>query len=373
MQLSDVAIRKAKPREKPYKLSDGRGLYLLVYPNGRRGWRLKFRWLGKEQLLSLGPYPDVSLSTAREKCDESRRLLAQGINPSDARRSAKLASALNAASTFEAIAREWFQTNLTKWVPDHANRTLRRLERHVFPWLGKRPIVELTAADFLPHLRRVEQTGALETTHRVLNLCSQVMRYGVATARLTHDPTVSLRGALATPTVRHFSTVTDPSRLGELLAMMDGYGGTLTVRCALRLAPLVFVRPGELRKARWQDINLDNAEWTFTSPKKGVPLVVPLATQAIAIFRELQPLTANSEYVFPSARSHQRPMSNMAVLAALRRLGVGKDELCGHGFRASARTIMDEVLGLRPDLIEHQLTHVVRGPLGRAYTRTQFL
>jgi integrase len=213
----------------------------------------------------------------------------------------------------------------------------------------------------------------VETAHRVLNICSQVMRYAIASGRIANDPTSSLRDALATPKVRHFAAVTDPKRLGELLTMMDGYAGTLQVRAALRLAPLLFVRPGELRKARWADISFEKAEWAFTSTKMNIPLIVPLATQAIAALKELHPLTGSGVYVFPSARSITRPMSNVAVLAALRRLGIGKEEMCGHGFRASARTIMDEILGIRPEIIEHQLSHTVRDPLGRAYTRTQFL
>jgi len=373
MKLTDVAIRKAKPSEKPTKLSDGRGLYLLINPNGSRWWRFKYRRLGKEQLLSFGVYPDVTLATARERREEARKLIAEGSDPSVARRTSKAADARNAANTFEVVAREWHSLKATEWTPDHAVRNLRRLELHMFPWIGKHPLGALTAADFLPHLRRVEQSGAKETAHRVLNLCGQVMRYGIATSRIAHDPTQNLTGALSTPVVRHLPAVTNPKRLGEILLLMDGYAGTLPVRSALRLAPLVFVRPGELRKARWGDINFNASEWAFTSTKKGIPLVVPLSAQAITILRELQPLTGAGEFVFPCARSRVRPMSNVAVLAALRRLGIPSEEMCGHGFRATARTIMDEVLNIRPDIIEHQLTHVVRGPLGRAYTRTEFL
>lgn len=373
MKLTDIGIRKAKPTPKPYKLADGRGLYLLVNPTGSRWWRFKYRWEGREKLLALGTYPEISLATARSLLEEARALIAAGTDPADARKAAKAANPANSTNTFEAVAREWLELKAREWVPEHAVRNQRRLELHIFPWLGRRALADLTAADFLPHLRRVEQSGAIETAHRVLNLCSQVMRYGIATARISADPTAHLVGALPAAPVRHLAAVTDPKRLGELLTLMDSYTGTLPVRCALRLAPLVFVRPGELRKARWADIDFDSATWSFTSTKKGVPLVVPLATQAIDILREIEPLTGTGEYVFPSARSRRRPMSNVAVLAALRRLGVEAEEMCGHGFRATARTIMDEVLHIRPDIIEHQLTHVVRGPLGRAYTRTEFL
>ncbi|MCG3770132.1 MAG: Prophage integrase IntA [Nitrosomonadaceae bacterium] len=373
MPLTDTALRNAKGSPKPYKLFDGRGLYVLVNPTGTKWWRFKYRWQGKEKLLSLGTYPEGSLANARERREAARRLIAAGTNPSDARRSSKAEGVTKAAITFERVAREWHTRKLSTWVHDHANRTLRRLELHIFPWLGDKPLTELTAADFLPHLRRVEQTGAVETAHRVLNICSQVMRYGVATGRLLIDPTRDLTGALAPAKIKHRAAVTDPKELGALLRAMDSFNGTFPVRSALLLAPLLFVRPGELRHARWADVDLPNAQWSFLSTKKKVQLIVPLATQVVAILTELKPLTGQSEYVFPSARTAQRPMSNAAVLAALRRIGFGKEEMTGHGFRATARTIMEEVLQIRPDIIEHQLTHVVRGPLGRAYTRTKFL
>jgi integrase len=373
MKLTDVAIRRLMPKDKPYKVSDGQGLFLLVTATGSRWWRLKYRWAGKEKLLSLGIYPHVSLAVARTRRDEARALLAVGTDPSIARQSAKESDEARIRDTFHAIAEEWLGMKAKEWVPAHGQRNRRRLEIHIFPWLGKSPIRDLTAADFLPHLKRIEHTGAIETAHRVLNLCSQIMRYAVATDRRRDDPTRNLAGALPAAPTRHFAAVTDPQRLGPLLLVMDGYRGSLVVRAALKLAPLLFVRPGELRSARWADISFDTSSWTFTSTKLGVPMIVPLATQAIATLRELHALTGRFEYVFPNARSRKRPMSEVAVLAALRSLGIGKEEMCGHGFRATARTILDEVLNVRPDIIEQQLSHVVKGPLGRAYTRTEFL
>jgi integrase len=367
--LTDAKIRTAKPAEKPYKLADERGLYLLVNPGGGRLWRLKYRVDGKEKLLSLGGYPDLSLKAARERRDEARAQLAKGIDPSAAKQAAKIAG----ADTFEAVAREWLEKHTPNWAPSHAGKILRRFELYVFPWLGSRPVADIAAPELLAALRRIENRGALDTAHRALQTCGQVFRYAVATGRALRDPTGDLRGAL--PPVRdgHFAAVTEPARIAPLLRTLDGYAGTLTVRCALRLAPLVFVRPGELRKAEWADIDLEGAEWRFTASKSGQPHIVPLSTQAVAILRELHPLTGRGRFVFPSARTDERPMSDNAILAALRRLGIPKDEMTGHGFRAMARTVLDEVLGYRPEWIEQQLAHAVRDPLGRAYNRTAHL
>lgn len=373
MALSDAAIRNAKPGAKTTKLFDERGLYLEVSPAGGKWWRLKYRFEGKEKRLSLGVYPDVGLKDARERRDAARKLLADGIDPSENRKAQRLARSDRAANSFEVVAREWFAKYSDTWSDMHGDRTLRRLERDIFPWIGGKAIAEIAAPELLAVIRRIEVRGALETAHRALANCGQVFRYGVATGRCDRDHSGDLRGALPPVKGEHFAATTDPKRFGEILRAMDGYEGTFPVRCALRLAPLVFVRPGELRKAEWADIDLDKAEWRYTVTKTKTPHIVPLSRQALEILRELRPLTGNGRYVFPGARSNRRPMSDNAVLAAMRRMGIDKDEMSGHGFRAVARTILDEVLGVRPDYIEHQLAHAVRDPNGRAYNRTAHL
>ena len=373
MPLSDVKVRTAKPGAKAVKLFDERGLYLEVSPSGGKWWRLKYRFEGKEKRLSLGVYPDVGLKEARARRDEARRLLSQGVDPSANRKAQRSASTGHHVNSFEVVAREWFERHSPNWVPSHASRIIRRLERDIFPWIGKEPVASLTAPQVLEVIRRIEDRGALETAHRALQNCGQVFRFAVATGRAERDPTTDLRGALPPVKAGHFSAITNPAQVGEILRALDTYRGTVTVRCALRLAPLVFVRPGELRHAQWTHIDLDGAEWHYTVTKTNTPHIVPLSRQAAAILREVQPLTGNARYVFPSARSTDRPMSDNAILAAMRRMGIEKSEMTGHGFRAMARTILDEVLGFRPDYIEHQLAHAVRDPNGRAYNRTAHL
>lgn len=371
MSLTDATIRKTKHAEKPFKLFDERGLFLLVTPTGGKLWRFKYRFNGKEKLISLGGYPDVSLADARDRRDAARKRVAAGVDPSDERRAARAAT----EETFEAIAREWFDKFKSKWTEGHRRTVLSRMEDNLFPFIGSKPIRNLAAPEVLTALRRIEARKAHETARRVRQICGQVFRYAVASGRAQRDPSADLKGALAPVEVRNHAAVTDPKKLGVLLHVLDGYEGTLVVKCALRLAPLVFVRPGELRHAQWCEIDLDAAEWTIPAwrMKMGQTLTVPLATQAIAILRELEPVTGSGKYVFPSGRGGARPMSNNAVLAALRRCGIEKDEMSGHGFRATARTILDEVLHERVDLIEHQLGHAVKDPNGRAYNRTAFL
>lgn len=369
MPLTHTAIRHAKPSEKSYRLYDGAGLYLEISPAGGKWWRFKYRFAGKEKRLSLGVWPEVSLGEARERREAARRQVANGIDPSAARQASKHAP----GDSFEAVAREWYAKRVPTWAPSHSTRVLRLFEADVFPWLGARPIGAIKAPELLAVVQRIEARGAVETAHRALQKCGQVFRYAVATGRADRDPSGDLRGALPPVKEGHFAAVTDPARVGELLRAIDGYQGTMVVRCALRLAPLVFVRPGELRRAQWADIDLDAALWIYTASKTGTPHTVPLAPQAVAILREVQPLTGRGRYVFPSARTAERPMSDNTILAALRRLGIPADEMSGHGFRAMARTILDEVLGFRPDWIEQQLAHAVRDPLGRAYNRTAHL
>ncbi len=373
MPLTDAAIRNAKPGTKPMRMFDERGLYLEVAPSGGKWWRFRYRFEGKHKLLSMGTYPDVGLAKARERRDEARRLVADAIDPSEHRKATKGARADRASNSFEVVAREWYGKLAPTWNAAHGDRIIRRFERDVFPWVGGRPIAEVTPPELLAVLRRIEDRGALETAHRALSNCGQVFRYAIATGRAERDASGDLRGALPPVKSEHFAAVTDPAKIGDLLRTLDGYQGTLTVQCALRLAPLVFVRPGELRKAEWADVDLDAAEWRYTVTKTSTPHIVPLASQAVSTLRELHKLTGTGRFVFPGARTNGRPMSDNAILAAMRRLGIAKDEMSGHGFRAMARTVLDEVLNVRPDLIEHQLAHAVRDPNGRAYNRTAHL
>jgi integrase len=375
MALTDTTIRNTRPAEKQFKLYDERGLFLIVTPSGGKWWRLKYRFDDKEKLLSLGTYPDVSLKDARARRDEARKLLANDIDPGQNRKAQKAVRQDRAANSFEVVAREWYAKHSVNWSLNHANRTIRRLERDIFPGIGGRPIAEVTAPELLAAVRRIEERGALETAHRALGNCGQVLRYAVATGRAERDPSSDLRGALPPVKGEHFAAVTEPKQVAELLRTLDGYQGTFAVACALRLAPLVFVRPGELRQAQWADIDLKNAEWRYLVTKTKTQHIVPLSTQALTILRELHEATGNGRYVFPSARNPRgdKPMSDNAILAAMRRMGIGKDEMSGHGFRAMARTILDEVLQVRPDLIEHQLAHAVKDANGRAYNRTSHI
>jgi integrase len=300
-------------------------------------------------------------------------LLADGVDPAQHRKLSKASRLDRAANSFEVVAREWLAKMAPAWVESHSVRIIKRFERDVFPWIGGRPIADVSAPEVLTVIRRIEARGALETAHRALQNCGQVFRYAVATGRAERDPTGDLRGALPPVKGTHFAAVTEPAEVSKLLRVIGGYQGSFPVACALKLAPLVFVRPGELRKARWADIDLDNAEWRYTVTKTDTPHIVPLATQAVEILRDLYPLTGTGTYVFPGARSASRPMSDNAILAAMRRMGISKQEMSGHGFRAMARTILDEVLGFRSDFIEHQLAHAVKDPNGRSYNRTAHL
>jgi integrase len=372
--LTDTAIKKAKTTTaKAFKMFDSAGMFLLVTPTGSKLWRLKYRFADKEKLLALGSYPETTLAEARIKRDEARKRIHEGNDPSAMRRAEKLARAATAANSLDAIAREWHSKFTDTWAPSHSDRILRMLERDVLPFIGQRPIAQITAQELLMVLRKIEARGALETAHRARVYTGVILRYAIHTGRCDRDVSADLRGALPPKKGGHFAAVTDPTKLGDLLRALDGYKGSPIVAAALRLAPMLFVRPGELRSARWADIDLEKGEWAFTAKKTDTDRIVPLAPQAVAILLDLQPLTGNGVFVFPNGRSNTRPMSDNAILAALRRLGVPKETASGHGFRASARTILDEVLGFPPHLLEHQLGHEVRDPLGRSYNRTQHL
>ena len=372
--LSEIKVRTAKPREKSYKLFDGRGLFLFVTPSGGKLWHFKYRFDNKEKKLTLGSYPEISLSNARIRREEARRQLANGIDPGAARKAQKQAET-EEKETFEVIAREWHEKFTPNWTPGHATTIMSRLKRDLFPWIGNRPMMDIKAPELLTVLRRVESRGALESAHRIRTIAGQVFRYAVATGRAERDPAADLRGALPQPTKKHLAAITDPKEVAPLLRAIDGYQGHYVVMCALRLAPLLFVRPGELRHAEWGEIDLDEGIWCIPAHKMKMKQahIVPLCRQALEILKELKQLTSNSPYVFPSERSLERPMSDNALLAALRRMGYDKDTMTPHGFRAMARTILDEVLNVRADFIEHQLAHAVRDPNGRAYNRTMYL
>ncbi|KVO75895.1 integrase [Burkholderia ubonensis] len=382
MPLTDTAIKNAKPADKPVRLFDGGGLYLEVAPSGGKWWRLKYRFGGKEKRISLGVYPDVPLKEARERRDKARALLEAGADPGEAKKAEKRAARLSTENSFEAVAREWHAKYMPTWSASHGARLLRRLEVDAFPWIGSKPIAELAPPDVLDVLRRVEKRGALETAHRLHANVGQVCRYAVATGRAPRDVTADLRGALPPVQQEHMAAITDPKQVAELLRAIDGYQGTLPVSCALRLAPLLFQRPGELRAAEWAEFDLEAATWEIPSDRMkrtkqgkaaGGAHIVPLPTQAVAVLRELQPLTGSGRLLFPSVRTKDRPMSDNTVNAALRRLGYDGDTMTGHGFRAMARTILDEVLSVPAPIIEAQLAHTVKDPLGRAYNRTAHL
>ena len=375
MPLTDTAIRKAKPTEKPRKLYDSRGLYLEIAPRGTKAWRFKYRFADREKRISMGIYPEVSLKLARERRDEARKLLAREIDPSAYRKARKQSKRQWASNSFEAVATEWLAKHSPNWSARYVWRIECDLGKDVFPWIGANPVAELTAPELLAALRRIEERGHLDMAHRTLQLCGRILRYAVATGRAERDVSWDLRGAFPPVKRRHFAAITDPKEVGPLLRLLDGYVGTLPVRCALRLAPLVFVRPGELRKAQWPDIDLNGGEWRYTVTKTDTPHVVPLARQAVEILREVHSLTGHGRYVFPNVRypSRERPMSRATLWGAFRALDIRRDRMTPHGFRAMARTILDEVLGFRPDFIEHQLAHRVRDPNGRAYNRTAFL
>lgn len=380
MPLTDTAARNAKPNEngKNAKLTDGGGLYLLVKPNGSKYWRLDYRFLDKRKTLAIGVYPTVTLKDARDRREEAKRQLANGIDPGLLKQQTRAASKEAAANSFEVIAREWLTKQSTKWTPDTAQRIARSLETHLFPYLAKRPITEISAPEVLAVLRKVEARGNLETAHRMKQRASAVFKFAIATGRAERDPVPDLNGALQTPVTQNFAAIKEPKRIGELLRAIDGYEGTPVVKAALKLAPLVFVRPGNLRKAEWSEIDLDKAVWRIAGDKmkKGQDHIVPLSKQAVAILQEIKLLTGNrpesQPYVFPSARAGGRPMSDNAILVALRTMEIPKEEMTGHGFRHMASTVLHEQ-GWNSDAIERQLSHAERNKVKAAYNHAQYM
>ncbi len=372
MALTELAVKSARPKDKPYKLFDERGLYLLVERSGGRLWRFKYSVAGREKLISLGNYPDVPLKRAREKRDEARRLVADGIDPSAKRQAEKAAQ----VDTFEAIGREWMEMQRKRLTPRTFERNLRFLEEFLYPYLGRSPIATIRAPELLAVLKRVERRGFHETAHRVRAIAGCVFRYGIATGRAERDLSADLRGALAPVVTKNRAAITDPLRIGDLLRAIDAYRGQPTTEAALKLAPLTFVRPGELRGAEWKEFDLDKEEPEWRIPSTRMKMrdehIVPLSRQAVAILREIEPLTGGGRYVFPSLRGGHRPISENTVNVALRNMGYSGQEMTGHGFRAMASTCLNE-RGVAPDLIELQLAHAERDEVRAAYNRSKRL
>jgi len=370
MPLTNLKVQKAKPQARQYKLADERGMYLLIHPKGGKYWRLDYRFEGRRKTLAIGTHPETSLKEARKKRDRARSDIEDGIDPSG-HQNGKPAFG---DDSFETVAREWHEKYRSQWTEGHASTTLRRLEANLLPWLGKRPLGAIEPPELLRSLRRVENRGAVETAHRIQQIASRIFRYGVATGRCSRDPTLDLKGALPPKRSEHFPTITDPKKIGALLRAVDDYQGSFITRIALQIAPLVFVRPGELRHAEWVEIQLDSAEWRIPAAKMKMKRdhIVPLSDQAIQILEEIKPLTSNGRYIFPSTRSETRPMSENTVNGALRRLGYEVNEFTGHGFRSMASTLLNES-GWTPDAIERQLAHVEGNSVRAAYNYAEHL
>lgn len=373
MPLTDVAVRNAKPANKPYKLTDGEGLYMLVNSAGKY-WRFDYRYLGKRKTLAFGVYPDVSLADARIRRSNARKLIANGDDPGAIKQAEKQRARQLSINTFEAVAREWHEKQSVKWVPKNSARILSLLVRDIFPTIGKTPIAEVTAGSLLSTVQKIEKRGNIETAHRAMQTCGQIFRYAIATGRAQADLSLVLKGALIPVKEKHHPSITDPKKIKHLLLALDGYSGSFITEQALKLAPLLFVRPGELRHAEWSEIDFEAAEWRIAAGKMKMKAVhlVPLSRQALSILLELQPLTGHGRYVFPSVRSWSRPMSENTVNGALRRLGYEKDEMTGHGFRSMASTILHEQ-GWPHEAIERQLAHAERNKVSAAYNYAEHL
>lgn len=367
MALTDIAVKSAKPQDKPYKLTDGDGMYLLVKANGKY-WRLDYRYLGKRKTLAIGVYPTITLADAREKRYEARKSLANNVDPSEFKVSARKEAIRNASITFELIAREWHQKNTVKWSAKNTVRTISLLERAIFPYIGKLPIADIKPSELLETIKRIEKRGNIQTAHRAMMNCGQIFRYAMATDRAHRDITFVLRGSLTPIVETHHASITDPKKIGHLIRDIDEYDGLFITKCALRLAPLFFVRPGELRHAEWSEFDFDSAEWKIPASKMkmGSAHIVPLSKQSLGILKELKEHTGHVRYLFPSVRTSDRPISDNTVNAALRRLGYEKTEMTGHGFRSMASTILHEQ-GWPHDAIERQLAHAERNKVTAAY------
>lgn len=375
MPLTAQEVKNKKATEKQYKVSDEKGLFLLVHPNGSKYWRMNYRYGGKQKTLALGVYPDLSLADARTKRDDARGLIANDFDPSDIQRAKKVAKHQSQENSFKAIALEWVAKETSKWSESYTHKITRLLTKDIFPTIGNRPISDISSPDLLACLRKIESRGVIETAHRAKRISGQIFRYGVATGRAERDPSGDLKGALATIKSTHFAAITDPKEVGPLLLMIDGYQGTIEVITALKLAPLFFCRPKELRCMEWAEVDFERQQWHIpgTKMKMKEDHIVPLCKQAMAILQNFLQITDHRQYVFPSARDPKRPMSDNALLSAMRRMGIPKEKMTPHGFRAMARTLLDEELGYRIEWIECQLAHAVKDANGRAYNRTTYL
>ena len=374
--LTNTQVKQASTKAKDYKISDEKGLYLLVTKSGAKYWRLKYYFAKKEKLLALGVYPDIKLKEARNMRDDARILLRDGIDPAAQKRAQKATAQIVAKNSFEAIGREWYETHIIPLSEGHRNRTLRILEKDLFPQIGSLPIIEVKPPILLKAIRKIEKRDALETSHRAKRIAGQIFRYAIASGRAEHDYSADIGDALKPqPPTNHYSAITEPGDIGQLLLAMETYRGSTTVQSALSLSPLVFTRPGEVRHMEWTELDWNKSIWEIPAGKMKMNSshIVPLSKQAILILKEQHLLTGRSQYVFPNARSPKRAMSENAVRVALRTMGFDNDTMTAHGFRAMARTILDEELNFRTDIIEHQLAHTVKDPNGRAYNRTKHL
>lgn len=373
MPLTDRAIKLAELREKQYKLFDEKGLYLLINPNGSRYWRLKYRISGKEKTLSIGVYPEISLKEARDERDKARKQLKEGVDPSADKQVQKILQNVSRENSFEPIAREWLKIPMSDRSESYLKKIERGLELYVFPFIGRRPITEISAQEILVLLRKVESKGIIDTAHRLRWQMGAIFRYAIVTSRCSYNPTADLKGALRPHKPEHFSAITDPDELGRLLLAIYNYAGTAVVIAALKCTALWLCRQVELRHLEWTQVDWKKKRIELVSAKKYYDHIIPLSTQSIEILTELYAITGRGKYVFPSARGGSRPLSENGVRVALRTMGYENDDQTPHGFRATARTILDEVLEYPQHLIEHQLAHRVKDENGRAYNRTKHL
>ncbi|MDL2279582.1 integrase arm-type DNA-binding domain-containing protein [Desulfovibrio sp. OttesenSCG-928-G11] len=374
MPLTDTSIRSAKPQSKAVKMFDGGGLYLEVAPSGGKWWRLKYRLDGKEKRISLGTYPTISLKEARERREEAKKMLANGIDPSIQRQAKKESIRAKTENSFEAVAREWHMKHSQGLAESHNKKILSRLEKQLFPVFGEKAVNEVEAADLLKAAQHAQNRGAVETAHRLVQLCGQVFRYAIVTGRAKHDISADLRGALQKVSVKHMATITDKKRIGELLRAIDAYGGFLPVKTALQIAPYVFVRPGELRGAEWSEFNWADAEWHIPPArmKKKEKHIVPLARQVLTIIETLRDYTGHSRFLFPSIRTDSKPIAEESLLVAIRSMGFTAEEMTAHGFRGMASTLLNEQ-GYNRDWIERQLAHGERNAVRASYNYAEYL
>ncbi len=374
MKLTATAIKNASPKEKQYKLVDGGGLYLIISASGKKYWRYNYRFAKKQKTLALGVYPSVSLKEVRSLHQEAKKQLADGIDPSHKRKLDKITANQQAQDSFQAIASEWLSKQKVKWSDSHYSNVTSRLENHIYPWLGSRPLIEITAPELLAVLRRMESKSIHHTALKTKQYCGQIFRYGIVTGRCERDPSADLQGALTTYKPTSFAAITDPKEIGGLLRSIGDYSGDFVTRQALKLAPLVFVRPTEIRHAEWSEIDLNNELWVIPAEKMKMRTehIVPLSKQAIEILKETKELTSNGKYVFPSIRSRSRAMSENTLNGALRRMGYTKQEMTAHGFRAMASTSLNS-LGYKSDVIERQLAHAEKNKVRAAYNRAEYM